>query len=45
MEPIGTSEIARKLRITAGAISQRLSKIAERIAEGKQLEQNYGKPV
>jgi len=40
-----TSAIARKLRITAGAVSQRLAKIAGRIAEGKELEEAYGKPI
>jgi len=33
--------IARKLRISSGAVSQRLGRIANRIAEGKQLEQIY----
>jgi len=42
---LGTSEIARKMRISAGAVSQRLAKIADRIAEGKQLEQTYGKQI
>lgn len=42
---VGTSDIARQLKISAGAVSQRLAKIAERIAEGKQLEQDYGKQL
>lgn len=44
-KPIGTSEIARKLKLSAGAVSQRLARIADKIAEGKELEQLYGKQV
>ena len=40
-----TNEIARKLRVSAGAVSQRLAKIAGRISEGKELEQLYGKQI
>lgn len=44
-KPATTNEIARKLKISAGAVSQRLARIAARIAEGKQLEETYGKQL
>lgn len=44
-DPLGTGDIARKLGISAGAVSQRLAKIASRIEEGKQLEQDYGQQL
>lgn len=42
-QPLGVSDIARRLKVSAGAISQRLSRIANRLAEGKELESTYGK--